>query len=173
MPLLSHHLKHDILMNTTQDLFVKMTLDNWNAHMMRFDKLLEALSDEQLQQDIAPGKNSGTYLLGHLTAVHDGMLPLLYKADKLYPELEGPYIKTPDKVQQEVISVSLLRTYWLKVNVALRQQFNATSSEEWFKKHAAVSEEDFLKEPHRNKLNVLISRTAHLAYHLGQVALLK
>ena len=33
--------------------------------------------------------------------------------------------------------------------------------------------EDFIKEPHRNKLNVLLTRTTHLAYHAGQLALLK
>lgn len=30
-----------------------------------------------------------------------------------------------------------------------------------------------LGEPHRNRFTVLLSRTAHLAYHLGQAALAK
>jgi hypothetical protein len=43
----------------------------------------------------------------------------------------------------------------------------------WFAKHNAVSAEDFAKEPHRNKLNVLITRTIHQGYHLGQMNYLK
>jgi hypothetical protein len=45
--------------------------------------------------------------------------------------------------------------------------------EEWFEKHTAVSAEDFINEPHRNKLNIIITRTSHLNYHTGQLVLLK
>jgi hypothetical protein len=38
-------------------------------------------------------------------------------------------------------------------------------------KHSAVSEEDFLREPHRNRFTVLLGRTAHIAYHVGQAKL--
>jgi hypothetical protein len=44
---------------------------------------------------------------------------------------------------------------------------------EWFNRHTVVSEADFEKEPHRNKLNLLINRTNHLSYHLGQLIYLK
>jgi len=44
---------------------------------------------------------------------------------------------------------------------------------EWFTRHTSVSEEDFIKEPHRNKLNVLITRATHQSYHLGQLIYLK
>jgi len=40
-------------------------------------------------------------------------------------------------------------------------------------KHTSVSEEDFAKEPHRNRLNVLTTRTTHLASHYGQLIFLK
>src|SRR5260370_25384482 len=42
---------------------------------------------------------------------------------------------------------------------------------ERLERHTAVSEEDFKREPHRNRFNVLIGRTAQLAYHFGQVKL--
>jgi hypothetical protein len=35
-----------------------------------------------------------------------------------------------------------------------------------------VSEADFLLEPHRNKLNVLLSRASHENYHRGQLVFL-
>jgi hypothetical protein len=53
----------------------------------------------------------------------------------------------------------------------LFEGFASISAADWLKKHAAVSEEDFLKEPLRNRLAILLSRTNHLAYHLGQTAL--
>ena len=45
------------------------------------------------------------------------------------------------------------------------------SESDWHSKHTAVSEEDFKKEPHRNKLNVMLSRVTHKASHLGQMAM--
>jgi ribosomal protein L16 Arg81 hydroxylase len=59
------------------------------------------------------------------------------------------------------------------VNERLKKKFNSTSDEEWLSRHTAVSAEDFEKEPHRNKLNVVISRTNHMANHIGQLLLLK
>lgn len=54
----------------------------------------------------------------------------------------------------------------------LQEKFDNMTSEQWFEKHTAVSEEDFAKEPHRNKLNIIITRTSHLQYHTGQIVLL-
>jgi hypothetical protein len=59
------------------------------------------------------------------------------------------------------------------VNKKLSDHIKATPAEEWFNKHNSVSAEDFDREPHRNKLNVIINRTNHLANHLGQMLLLK
>jgi hypothetical protein len=59
------------------------------------------------------------------------------------------------------------------LNEKLADHFNQLTVDEWFEKHTAVSDEDFQKEPHRNKLNVLINRTNHLANHLGQMTFLK
>ena len=74
-----------------------MALDPWNTHIARADKLFNDLSDEQLKEEVAPGRNSGIYLLGHLTAVHDALFPLLGLGEKLYPQLEDIFIKNPDK----------------------------------------------------------------------------
>jgi hypothetical protein len=135
--------------------------------------LLNTLSDEQLQNEIAPGKNRGIYLLGHLIAVHDDMLILLDLGEKLYPELYEPFLKLPDKTTTAIPTVSELRSLWVKQCEVLKQKFDALQTEQWFEKHTAVSTEDFTKEPHRNKLNIIITRTSHLQYHLGQLHLLK
>lgn len=55
----------------------------------------------------------------------------------------------------------------------LATHFQSCTADEWLTRHNAVSEENFSKEPHRNKLNVVLSRTNHLANHLGQMLLLK
>jgi len=42
---------------------------------------------------------------------------------------------------------------------------------DWLARHTAVSEEDFAKDPSRNRFAVLLSRTNHLSYHLGPAVL--
>jgi DinB superfamily len=159
--------------NTTQQLSIKMVLDAWNTQIKNADKLLQELSDEQLLKEVAPGRNRGIYLLGHLTAVHDNMLKLLNFGDSKFPHLLEPFIYKADKVVAELPSIVELRNCWTQVNAELTKQFAALAPAGWFEKHTSVSTEDFAKEPHRNKLNIIINRTGHLAYHLGQLAFLK
>ncbi len=157
---------------TSTDLFVKMVIDRWNGSIVNLNKHLNALTDEQLQRKIAPGKNRGTYLLGHLIAVHDDMLVLLDMGEKLYPELVETFIKQADTDGTQTPGVSELRAMWEKQNILLQEKFEKMKPEQWFAKHTAVSEEDFSNEPHRNKLNIIITRTSHLQYHTGQIVLL-
>jgi|SRR5882672_4728747 len=152
---------------------VKMVLDRWYSEIKKFDAILGSITDEQLQKEIAPNKNRGIYLLGHLTAVHDDMLPILNFGDKLYPELSETFIKSPDKSIIEIPSAKELRACWSKLNGMLTQKFDSLQPDDWFQKHNSVSAEDFIKEPHRNKLNIIINRTNHLAYHTGQLILIK
>jgi DinB superfamily len=156
-----------------EQIMLKMTFDRWNASIHNCTTLLNTLSDEQLQKEIAPKKNRGIYLLGHLIAVHDDLIVLLGIGDKLYPELHTPFINSPDKSVAEIPSVQELREKWAKQCEWLNQKFESLKPDQWFEKHTAVSSEDFAKEPHRNKLNIVVTRTTHLQYHLGQLILLK
>lgn len=156
-----------------EELFIKMVLDAWHTQIKHTDDLLNALSDEKLQSEISPGRNRGIYLLGHLTAVHDRMLPLLGFGDQRYPDLYKTFVESADKAETELPQVEDLRNYWKETNNILSENFTKLSGAEWFEKHNAVSEVDFAKEPHRNKLNIIINRTNHLANHLGQLLLLK
>src|SRR5689334_21356744 len=108
-------------MDTTQTT-LKMVFDRWNALIKNFDTTLNELTDEQLFQEIAPGKNRGIYLLGHLIAVHDDMIILLDLGDKLYPELNDAFIKSPDKAVSEIPSAKQLRSFWNKQNEVLAQR---------------------------------------------------
>ncbi len=154
-------------------LLVKMVLDRWYGSIKNFDKIIGGISDEALMNEIAPGKNRGIYLLGHLIAVHDDMLVLLDMGSRQYPELHEPFIKAADKTTAQIPAAAELRSTWAKQCEALQQKFDALQPEAWFEKHTAVSAEDFANEPHRNKLNIIITRTSHLQYHTGQLALLK
>jgi hypothetical protein len=156
----------------TTELFVKMVIDRWNGSIVNFDKHLDNLTDEQLLHEIAPGKNRGIYLLGHLIAVHDDMRKLLGMGDKSFPALEEPFIKQPDKATTQIPSPAELRSCWHEQNEQFKELFEKMKPAQWFEKHTAVTEEDFGKEPHRNKLNIIITRTSHLQYHTGQFALL-
>jgi len=84
-----------------------------------------------------------------------------------------PFIKSPDRSGLVFPPISELKNYWNETNQRLAEYFAELSSDEWFMRHTAVSEEDFVKEPHRNRLNVLLSRTSHLASHYGQLLFLK
>jgi hypothetical protein len=155
------------------EITLKIVMDSFSNYIKRTSKMLEDLSDEQLAQEISPSKNTGHYLLGHLIAVNDNMLPLLGLGESLYPELVDVFIKNPDKSDLEKPTITKLRKQWGELHTLLLSKLDTLNLEQLFEKHTTVSDEDFAKEPHRNKLNVVLSRANHLAYHVGQIALLK
>jgi hypothetical protein len=148
-------------------------LNSWKLVTSRFDKILDDLSDEQLQQQVAPGKNRVLYLVGHLIATHDRMFPLLGIGERLYPELDETYLTNPDRALADPLSAIELRRAWAKVNNKLTSVFEKFTMEEWLQKHTAVSDEDFVKDPTRNRLAVVMSRISHVSYHSGQAILTK
>jgi uncharacterized damage-inducible protein DinB len=137
----------------------------------RVNKTLSNLTDDQLLKEIAPGKNRVIYLWGHLTAVHDAMFPILGLGERLHPELDAIFVSNPDKTGKQLLPVGELRKYWDEVNGRLLSQFAGLSRDEWLQRHRSMSEEDYVKDPTRNRLAVLLSRTNHLSYHLGQITL--
>jgi hypothetical protein len=155
----------------TNELLGSGALNVWKTNIERADKLFSNLTAEQLQKEIAPGKNRLIYLWGHLTAVHDAMLPLLGLGPRLHQELDEPFISKPDRSAPNLPSAEVVKKSWNEVNGKLREGFAKLSVADWLQKHAAVSEEDFAKDPLRNRFAILLSRTNHLSYHLGQEAL--
>jgi hypothetical protein len=152
---------------------VKMVLDRWFSLIQNFDATLTALTDEELQKEIAPGRNRGIYLLGHMIAVHDDMLRLFGWGDKQHPDLFKTFIESPDKAVAQLPSAKELRANWQEQVAFMTTKINGTPVAGWFEKHTAVTAEDFAKEPHRNKLNIMLTRCTHMAYHHGQLILLQ
>jgi len=151
--------------------FAVCVVKAWTGAIASLDKQFASFTDDELQQEIAPGKNRVFYLLGHMTAVHDRMLPLLRLGERLHPELDQPFLTDADRTSPDQIAVDALRTAWVDVSTALNSAVVSLPAEEWLLRHDAVSEADFAKEPHRHRLSVLLSRTSHVGFHSGQLAL--
>jgi hypothetical protein len=150
---------------------IESALRAWKSNIERADKLFGTLSPGELEKEIAPGRNRLIYVWGHLAAVNDALIPLLEIGERLYPEFDGMFVSNPDKSVQLTISAESLKTAWQEINQKLWGGFAKFSPADWTNRHAAVSEQDFEREPHRNRFAVLLGRTAHLAYHLGQATL--
>jgi DinB superfamily len=155
------------------ELFVQTIVSSWKQIVGRLDQRFAPLDDEQLQKQVAPDKNRLFYLLGHLTAVHDRMLPLLGIGERLHPQLDEVYLSNPDRTFADPLSAVDLKNAWSAVNNAITTAVEKFSVHDWLQKHAAVSEEDFAKEPTRNRLAVFLSRTNHASFHTGQAVLAK
>ena len=152
---------------------VKVALNAWQTNIDRCTKLIDGLSDDQLLKEIAPGKNRGVYLVGHLAAIHDVLPEILGLGKRANPNLQPIFIEAPDKKIDKIPSVSELRQIWVTVHERLKNDFTKISSEDWFARHESMTDADFEKDPTRNKLAVLVNRTNHLSYHFGQLILLK
>jgi hypothetical protein len=155
----------------TENSLIDSALRGWKSNVERADKLFGTLSPGELEQEVAPGKNRLMYLWGHLAAVNDALLPLLGIGERLHPEFDDMFISNPDKTVRLTISGQSLKTAWQEINQKLWNGFSKFSASDWAQRHTAVSEEDFEREPHRNRFTALLGRTAHLAYHVGQATL--
>lgn len=156
---------------TSHDLSVQVAINSWRLVLERANKAFSNLTDDQLLKEVAPGKNRLIYLWGHLTAAHDAMFPILGLGERLHPELDAIFVSSPDKAGPQLPSTAELRGYWDDVNGKLLSQFATLSENEWLQRHRSMSDEDYAKDPTRNRLAVLLSRTNHLSYHLGQITL--
>jgi len=151
--------------------YIALGLKVWKTQIDRADKLFGTLSSEEVLREIAPGRNRLLYLWGHLTAIHDAMLPLLGMGERLHPEFDVAFVSNPDKSQAAIPSHEQVRQAWNAVNGELRKGFEEMSWPDWLRRHTAVSEEDFAKDTSRNRFAILLGRTNHLSYHLGQAVL--
>jgi hypothetical protein len=156
-----------------EKLFDLTVLNSWKLVIGRLDQIFLTLTDEQLQKQVAPGKNRLFYLLGHLTAVHDRLFPLLGLGERLHPELDEPFLTNPDRAFPDSVSASDLKKAWAEVNNKLTAAFERFTPEDWLQRHTGASDEDFAKDPTRNRLAVVISRTNHASFHSGQSVLAK
>lgn len=156
---------------TPEQLLTATALASWKQGIARLHKTIDSLSDEALQKQVAPGRNRIYYLVGHLAAVNDRMFPMLFAGDRLHPELDQPFLTDPDRKSPDTFAPAALKQALKDVDDKLTAAFEKFQPEEWLQRHSAVPEADFAQEPLRNRLAVLISRTNHVSFHLGQIIL--
>ena len=151
-------------------LAIETAIKAWDMQINRTDKFLTSLQEGSLAKEIAPGKNRISYLLGHLIAVNDN-INTLFGTERSYAHLDQAFVKSPDRATTPEPDTTNLLKEWKKSNEQLSSLFARMTPVDWFSKHTAMTDEDFAKDPTRNKLAVLLNRAGHVAYHLGQLAL--
>jgi hypothetical protein len=156
----------------SEQALVAAAVNSWKLNIERANKLFSPLTEEQLLKEVAPGKNRLIYLWGHLTAVHDRMLPLLVLGPRLHPEYDALFLTNPDKTAPTLPAAQEIKQAWDEVNGTLLAGIESFSATAWLEKHSSVSDEDFAKDPLRNRYSILLNRTTHVSFHLGQTALI-
>lgn len=155
---------------TAEQAFVTAAMSGWNSNLKAIDTFFAERSDAALDAEIAPGKNRLIYLLGHFASVHDRMIALLGVGERLHPHLDALFLTGKDR-ENELPPAADIRRMYAEINEALTAAMMRLSPSDWLGRHMSISEEDFAREPHRNRYSVLLSRTNHVWYHYGQMVL--
>src|ERR1700733_13901979 len=92
--------------STQTDQVIQQVINVWAAQNKAANTFFAKYEDGAYSKQIAAGRNRAVYLFAHLVAVSDAMLPLLGLGEKLYPEMEGPFIKEADNLATAMPSVS-------------------------------------------------------------------
>src|SRR5437899_5205682 len=119
--------------------YVALGLKVWKAQIDRADKLFGGLSSEEVQQEIAPGRNRLVYLWGHLTAVHDAMLPLLGLGERLHPEFDVVFGSNSIKSQAATPSHEQVSQALTAITGERSKCFEETSRSDCLQRQYAVS----------------------------------
>jgi uncharacterized damage-inducible protein DinB len=143
----------------------------WDTYNKRMEKVIQTIDNQNYNTAIVRGGNSPSWLLGHLADTDDKLLELFGIGKRLFPELSSIYHHEKGSNQTGHLTKDEMLAKWKLILAELDRAFKSWSENDWLSRHTAVSEEDFKKEPHRNRLNVMLSRVTHKASHLGQIAM--
>jgi uncharacterized damage-inducible protein DinB len=157
--------------NTQLKQVIGQVITFWRDNNKQITDFFNKHADDVYANNVAPGRNTGIYLLAHLVAVSDGLFPILGLGGKHYPELEV-FIRESETNAGPQPTLADLKAKWDEINTKLEAEFAKQTSDWWLDRHMNVSEADFALEPNRNKLNVLLSRASHENYHRGQLVFL-
>jgi len=152
---------------------ITQVINNWKGQNKAVTSFINKYEDSAYLKEVAAGRNRAVYIFGHLIVASDNLLPMFGLGDPLFPSFSELFSKHPDRTFADIPTIAELRQSWETVNNTLTAHFDNMPITDWLSRHTRVSEEDFALDPLRNKLNVLISRTIHEGYHLGQLTLLK
>src|SRR5258708_405181 len=165
---------HEMRQNSmgSDEMLIQTAISSCEQVIKRVGTLCMSCSEEQLLVEAAPEKNRLSSFGGPLTAVNDAMFSVLRLGERLHPELDAVFIAQPDRSVPLPTSSEIAKC-WEDVHTELLSRFKTLSSKEWLERHGNVSPEEFERNPTRNRLAVLLGRTNHASYHLGQLMLAK
>src|SRR5436190_752638 len=127
---------------TPEQSIVATVVHSWTQNVERAGKLFSGLSESQLLQEVAPGRNRLIYLWGHLIAVNDGIAPLMGLGEQMHPELEALFVTEADKRAAALPTGAALTASWDEVHARLLAGFKGFGASDWAQKHTAMSDED-------------------------------
>lgn len=137
------------------------------------NRTLETLSDDDLMHSIAPGKNHGVWLLGHLIESEDEVSRYLGKGDMMFPGYEKLFgegsMLQPPSIYPEA---SALREQWKQVSEKNNTMLGSLTDDEL---------DDPLPHDNGSKLYQLMKTKAgcitfwnlHAMYHQGQLGVIR
>ncbi|MDB5153870.1 MAG: DinB family protein [Mucilaginibacter sp.] len=155
-----------------ENLIIDQCIKAWEQRITQATKLIDSLSEWAMDTEIAPGRNKVVYVIGHLLSVHDKLIEGMELGERKHADLDSLFLD-PQQPDAKYPDAAWIKENWNEQSKFLNEKFNQLTITDWLSKHAYVSAEDFALQPERNKLNLLLSRTSHLASHNGQLALVK
>lgn len=144
-------------------LFTRIALNTWKATVGRFDDIVAASSDEELEREVTPGKSRLFYLIGHLTALHDRLLPVLGLGERRHAELDAEFGEERDEHRTSAVSPRRVRQLWSEVNATVLAGMERLTPEQWLEQPPAAVEP--------SRLSVLLNWTDHVSLHSTQIRL--
>jgi hypothetical protein len=155
----------------TDNALIQAATRAWTSGIARATEQFTRLQPQDFQREVAPGRNTVFYLFGHLIAIHDRMYELLGFGPRSFAYLDDSFISLPDQGKNSYPELSELQAAWSSLHPRLEEHLRALRPEAWSGPHSAVSQAEFEESPWRNRFSILLSRTTHLAYHMGQIRL--
>ena len=92
-----------------KEITVKMILSGWENGQDRIKKALSVLSDENMDLEIAPGRNKVSWIIGHLSAVNDSLFSILALGEKINEDYYNYFAKDDSSIKAP--GVSQIRQY--------------------------------------------------------------
>jgi hypothetical protein len=96
------------------------------------------------------------------------MFPLLGVGERRFPNLDTVYVEHPDRTEADPLAPADLKAAWQDLATRLTDALEAFTPEEWLQKHTSASDADFAKDPGRNRMAAVLTRTNHISYHISQ-----
>src|SRR5258706_6702876 len=116
---------------TTEALYTDTALRAWKLVITQLEQMFSSMNDEELLREVAPGRNRVFYLMGHLTAVHDRLLPMLSLGERLHPELDDDFLTNADRVTADRVAPEAVRLAWSEVNSRVDPALGPLPPDEW------------------------------------------